>query len=75
MGEPLHHWPRWGGGSVSQRKMWGARDRGLVTSLHCPGPGEAETDTAWAQAGLHLPHIPQVALHAVGGLWFLLKGP
>lgn len=38
MGEPLHHWPRWGGGSVSQRKMWGARDRGLVTSSQLPWP-------------------------------------
>lgn len=73
VGEPLHHWPRWDGGSVSQKKMWGARDRGLVTSSQLPWPPRSR-DTAWAQAGLHLPHIPQVALHTVGGTLVSAEG-
>lgn len=62
VGEPLHHWPRWGDGSVSQRTMWGARDRGLVTpsqllwplrsrDRHCQGLG-------WFWLAMHTPGGP-----------------
>lgn len=50
VGEPLHHWPRRYDRGISQRKMWGAGERGCLHLLaaalgprsrdsHCPGLG------------------------------------
>lgn len=63
MGEPLHHWPREGDGGVSQRKMWGAGDRGLMTSSKLLWPRssqEAGTHTAlaWFPMAMHTPGGP-----------------
>lgn len=68
---PLHHWPRWSYGSVSEEDV----DRGLVTSSqllwplssrdrHCPGLG-------WLLLAMHTPGGPA---HSRGDFGFCCRG-
>lgn len=74
VGEPLHHWPGWGDGTVTEGDVvcWG--EGGLFTSLqllwpprsrdrHYPGPG-------W----FRLATTPCAALHTVGGALVSVAG-